>query len=153
MLCDFLYVLSIWGFYIPDNMITMQISFYSVNSVWRFWKPDIVWWNNSGTSDGQSDCAAENTFWFWSNWIYETFGFENNLYSVVLDDLKASERVRIVLNNGKCSNPIPFFILACICLHIICVSLWVRVYLLLISAGVPIFISDIFSCYCCKSYG
>jgi hypothetical protein len=39
---------------------------------------------------------------------YETFVLEDKLSSVVLDDLKASEQVRIVLNNRKRSKPVLF---------------------------------------------
>ena len=55
--------------------------------------------------------------------FYEAFDLEDKSSSVVLDDLKASEQVRIVLNNRKRSKLVPFFSLAFICLHIICVSL------------------------------
>ena len=54
---------------------------------------------------------------------YEIFVLEDKLYSVVLDDLKVSEQVRIVLNNRKRSKPVLFCSLAYICLHITCVSL------------------------------
>ena len=52
----------------------------------------------------------------------ETFVLEDKLSSLVLDDLKASEKVRIVLNNRKRSKPVLFCSLAYICLHITCVS-------------------------------
>ena len=55
--------------------------------------------------------------------FYETFVLEDKSSSVVLDDLKASEQVRIVLKNRKHSKLVPFFSLVYICLHIICVSL------------------------------
>ena len=50
--------------------------------------------------------------------FYETFVLEDKFSSVVLDDLKASEQVRIVLNNRKRSKPVLFCSLAFICLHI-----------------------------------
>ena len=54
---------------------------------------------------------------------YKTFVLEDKLSSVVLDDLEASEQVRIVVNNRKRSKPVLFCSLAYICLHITCVSL------------------------------
>lgn len=83
--------------------------------------------------------------------FYETFLLEDKSSSVVLDDLKASEQVRIVLNNRKRSKPVLFFFFSIyLFTYHLCIIMSTCMFIsLLISADVPIF-TYISSCCCCK---